>query len=35
MAATGIVGVRGLIHHDLINFPQAYGDVKAWGVGNA
>jgi 3',5'-cyclic-AMP phosphodiesterase len=30
-----VIGVRDLVHHDLINFPEAYGDVKAWGVGNA
>lgn len=30
-----VASVRDLVHHDLINFPQAYGDVKAWGVGNA
>ncbi|MGL4439195.1 MAG: metallophosphoesterase family protein [Bosea sp. (in: a-proteobacteria)] len=30
-----VVGVRNIVHHDLINFPEAYGDVKAWGPGNA
>jgi 3',5'-cyclic AMP phosphodiesterase CpdA len=30
-----LVGVRGLIHHDLVEFPEAYGDVRAWGPGNA
>ncbi|MGL4441526.1 MAG: metallophosphoesterase family protein [Bosea sp. (in: a-proteobacteria)] len=30
-----VIGVRGLVHHDLVNFPEAYGDVKAWGPGNA
>jgi hypothetical protein len=27
--------VRGLVHHDLAGFPEAYGDVRAWGPGNA
>ena len=30
-----IVGVRDLVHHDLVNFPEAYGDVRAWGPKNA
>jgi 3',5'-cyclic-AMP phosphodiesterase len=30
-----LMGVRGLVHHDLVDFPEAYGDVKAWGPGNA
>jgi hypothetical protein len=30
-----VVPVRGLIHHDLVSFPEAYGDVRAWGTGNA
>ncbi len=30
-----LVGVRGLVHHDLVEFPDAYGDVRAWGPGNA
>lgn len=30
-----LVGVRGLVHHDLVEFPDAYGDVRAWGTGNA
>jgi 3',5'-cyclic-AMP phosphodiesterase len=30
-----LVGVRGLTHHDLVAFPEAYGDVRAWGPGNA
>ncbi|ADZ69146.1 Purple acid phosphatase [Polymorphum gilvum] len=30
-----LVGVRGLVHHDLAEFPQAYGDVRQWGQGNA
>lgn len=30
-----VTGVRDLVHHDLINFPEAYGDVKAWGPGHA
>ncbi len=27
--------VRGLVHHDLVSFPDAYGDVRRWGEGNA
>jgi 3',5'-cyclic-AMP phosphodiesterase len=30
-----LVGVRGLVHHDLASFPGAYGDVRAWGPGMA
>ncbi len=30
-----VVGVRGLVHHDLVAFPEAYGDVRAWGPGHA
>jgi 3',5'-cyclic AMP phosphodiesterase CpdA len=30
-----VIGVRGLVHHDLVSFPEAYGDVTAWGPGNA
>lgn len=30
-----LVGVRGLVHHDLASYPEAYGDVRAWGPGNA
>jgi 3',5'-cyclic-AMP phosphodiesterase len=30
-----LVGVRDLVHHDLVAFPDAYGDVKDWGPGNA
>jgi 3',5'-cyclic-AMP phosphodiesterase len=30
-----LVGVRGLVHHDLVAFPDAYGDVTRWGEGNA
>lgn len=30
-----LVSVRGLVHHDLVEFPEAYGDVRAWGPGNA
>lgn len=30
-----VVGVRGLVHHDLVSFPEAYGDVRRWGEGNA
>ncbi len=30
-----VVGVRDLVHHDLVAFPEAYGDVRAWGPGNA
>lgn len=27
--------VRGLVHHDLATIPEAYGDVRGWGPGNA
>jgi hypothetical protein len=27
--------VRDLVHHDLVAFPEAYGDVRAWGPGKA
>lgn len=30
-----VMAVRGLVHHDLCDFPTAYGDVKAWGPGGA
>ncbi len=30
-----LMTVRGLVHHDLAEYPQAYGDVRAWGPGNA
>lgn len=30
-----LVGVRGLVHHDLKDFPEAYGDIRAWGPGMA
>lgn len=30
-----LVGVRGISHHDLADFPQAYGDVRSWGPGGA
>jgi 3',5'-cyclic AMP phosphodiesterase CpdA len=30
-----LVAVRGLVHHDLAAFPDAYGDVRRWGEGNA
>jgi 3',5'-cyclic AMP phosphodiesterase CpdA len=30
-----LMTVRGMIHHDLVEFPDAYGNVKAWGPGNA
>jgi 3',5'-cyclic AMP phosphodiesterase CpdA len=30
-----LVGVRGLVHHDLVDFPEAYGNVTVWGPGNA
>lgn len=30
-----LVGVRGLVHHDLVSFPEVYGDVRSWGEGNA
>jgi Icc protein len=30
-----LVAVRGLAHHDLLNVPEAYGDVRDWGPGNA
>lgn len=30
-----VIGVRNLVHHDLVSFPEAYGDVRAWGPGNA
>jgi 3',5'-cyclic AMP phosphodiesterase CpdA len=30
-----LMTVRGLVHHDLAEFPGAYGDVRAWGKGNA
>jgi 3',5'-cyclic AMP phosphodiesterase CpdA len=30
-----LMPVRGLVHHDLACFPEAYGDVRAWGPGNA
>jgi 3',5'-cyclic-AMP phosphodiesterase len=30
-----MVPVRGLAHHDLVAFPDAYGDIRAWGPGNA
>jgi 3',5'-cyclic-AMP phosphodiesterase len=30
-----LIGVRGIIHHDLAAFPDAYGDVTSWGEGNA
>lgn len=28
-------GVRGIEHHDLAEIPDAYGDVRKWGVGGA
>jgi 3',5'-cyclic-AMP phosphodiesterase len=27
--------VRGVVHHDLAEFPDVYGDIRAWGQGNA
>lgn len=30
-----LLPVRGLVHHDLVEFPDAYGDIRAWGAGNA
>jgi Icc-related predicted phosphoesterase len=30
-----LMTVRGMVHHDLAEFPDAYGDVRAWGQGNA
>lgn len=30
-----LVAPRGLGHHDLVNFPDAYGDVRRWGKGLA
>ncbi len=30
-----VIGVRDLVHHDLVAFPLAYGDVRAWGERNA
>ncbi len=30
-----LMTVRGLVHHDLVEHPDAYGDVRAWGPGNA
>jgi 3',5'-cyclic AMP phosphodiesterase CpdA len=30
-----VITVRGMVHHDLVGFPEAYGDVRAWGPGNA
>jgi hypothetical protein len=30
-----LIGVRGLAHHDLAAFPDAYGDVRKWGPGRA
>lgn len=30
-----LVGVRGVVHHDLVAFPEAYGDVTRWGEGAA
>jgi 3',5'-cyclic AMP phosphodiesterase CpdA len=30
-----LMTVRGMVHHDLAEFPDAYGDVRAWGPGNA
>ncbi len=30
-----LMAVRGLVHHDLAEFPEAYGDVRSWGPGNA
>jgi 3',5'-cyclic-AMP phosphodiesterase len=30
-----LMTVRGLVHHDLAEYPEAYGDVRAWGSGNA
>jgi 3',5'-cyclic-AMP phosphodiesterase len=30
-----LMTVRGIVHHDLAEFPQAYGDVRQWGAGKA
>jgi 3',5'-cyclic AMP phosphodiesterase CpdA len=30
-----LMTIRGMVHHDLVDFPEAYGDVRAWGPGNA
>ncbi len=30
-----LMTVRGLVHNDLSDFPEAYGDVRAWGKGMA
>lgn len=30
-----VVAVRDLVHNDLAAFPEAYGDVRSWGIGNA
>jgi 3',5'-cyclic-AMP phosphodiesterase len=30
-----LMTVRGVVHHDLAEFPDAYGDIRAWGEGNA
>ncbi len=30
-----LMGVRGVVHHDLVAFPEAYGDITRWGEGNA
>ncbi len=31
--AQRLMSVRGVVHHDLVDFPEAYGDVRAWGPG--
>lgn len=30
-----LIAPRGLVHHDLVAFPDAYGDVRRWGEGKA
>ena len=30
-----LVPVRGLAHHDLLLVPEAYGDIRKWGIGGA
>jgi hypothetical protein len=30
-----LMTVRGIAHHDLAEHPEAYGDVRSWGRGNA
>jgi 3',5'-cyclic-AMP phosphodiesterase len=30
-----LITVRGVVHHDLAEFPDAYGDIRAWGPGKA